>query len=157
MTRAMVGDAARDPGMDRTSAGAEPAPAAERVMVCVSSSALAPRVIRAGARLAGRLGAAWFAVYVETPGERPGRIDAEQAEVLRRNIALADSLGASVVRVKAGSSSEGLVAFARREGITHVVLGETARARWELVWRGSTIHRLASSIRDAAVHVVPFE
>ena len=55
--------------------GLEPALLPERVMVCMSSSVDAPRVIRAGARIAGRLGARWCAVYVETPREAPGRIN----------------------------------------------------------------------------------
>ena len=38
-------------------------------MVCMSSNPEAPRVIRTGARIAGRLGPRWYAVYVETPRE----------------------------------------------------------------------------------------
>ena len=70
-------------------------------MVCMSSNALAPRVIRTGARIAGRLGSKWYAVYVETPREQPDRINARDAEALQQNIRLAESLGATVVRVKA--------------------------------------------------------
>ena len=70
-------------------------------MVCMSSSADAPRVIRAGARIAGRLGARWYAVYVETPREAPGAHRRTDATALQRNIALAESLGATIVRVKA--------------------------------------------------------
>ena len=129
----------------------------ERLMVCMSSSVLAPRVIRIGARLAGRLGAKWYAVYVETPNERPDRIASADSDALRQNITLAESLGATVVRVKAGKPADGLVAFAQREGITHVIFGETARSRWELLLKGSTIDRFLGSVRDAAVQVVPLE
>ncbi|MGE3959673.1 MAG: universal stress protein [Vicinamibacterales bacterium] len=135
--------------------GLEPAAIPERVMVCMSSNAHAPRVIRTGARIAGRLGARWYAVYVETPEERPGRIALADGEALRQNITLAESLGATVVRVKAGTPSQGLIAFAQREGITHVIFGQSARTRWELIWRGSTIDRFLSEVRDATVQVVP--
>ena len=57
-------------------------------MVCMSSSETAPRVIRAGARIAARLGATWYAVYVETPREAPGRINAKYRETLASNIQL---------------------------------------------------------------------
>ena len=60
-------------------------------------------MIRAGARIAGRLGAHWYAVYVETPREAPGRINARDRDALAGNIALAEELGATVVRVKADS------------------------------------------------------
>jgi len=127
----------------------------ERVMVCLSSNALAPRVIRAGARIAGRFGSKWFAVYVETPHEQPGRISPADADALQRNIRLAESLGATVVRVKAERLSDGLIAFARYEGITHVIMGQSARSRWELMWRGSPLDKLLSAVPDAAVQVVP--
>jgi two-component system sensor histidine kinase KdpD len=133
----------------------EPALIPERVMVCMSSNVLAPRVLRTGARIAGRLGARWYAVYVETPQEEPGRIRPADSDALRQNVALAESLGATVVRVKADRPSEGLIAFAQREGITHVIFGQSARSRWELLLHGSTIDKFVRSIRDAAVQVVP--
>jgi two-component system sensor histidine kinase KdpD len=127
----------------------------ERVMVCMSSSADAPRVIQAGARIAGRLGASWYAVYVETPHEAPGHIKAEDRDALKRNIALAEELGGTVVRVTADKPGDGLVAFAKREGITHVVFGQTARSRWEILVKGTTLSRFLEEVRDAAVQVVP--
>ena len=128
---------------------------AERVMVCVSSSADAPRVIRAGARLAGRLGARWYAVYVETPREAPGHIKRADQDALQRSIALAKELGADIVRVKADRPADGLIALAKREGITHVIFGQTARSRWEILLKGSTLNRFLEEVRDAAVQVVP--
>jgi two-component system sensor histidine kinase KdpD len=139
----------------RAQEGLEPALIPERVMVCMSSNPLAPRVIRSGARIAGRLGSKWYAVYVETPRERPERIAVKDAEALQKNIRLAESLGATVVRVKADRPSDGLVAFAQREGVTHVMFGQTARSRWDLLWRGSTLDRFLSAVPDAAVQVVP--
>lgn len=129
----------------------------ERVMVCMSSNVLAPRVIRTGARIAGRLGATWYAVYVETPQERSSRMPPGDSDALRQNIALAESLGATLVTVSAERPADGLIAFAQREGITHVIFGQSARSRWEVLWRGSTIDRFLASVRDAAVQVVPLD
>ncbi len=139
----------------RAREGLEPALIPERVMVCMSSNPLAPRVLRAGARIAGRLGSRWYAVYVETPHEKPDRIAARDAEGLRQNIRLAESLGATVVRVHAAKPADGLIAFAQREGVTHVVFGQTARSRWELLWRGSTLDGFLRAVPGAAVQVVP--
>jgi two-component system sensor histidine kinase KdpD len=129
----------------------------ERVMVCMNSNARAPRVLRTGARIAGRLGAKWYAVYVATPLERPGKINPDDADALQQNIHLAESVGATVVKVHAERSAEGLIAFVQREGIRHVIFGQSARSRWELLWRGSTIDRFLSTVRDAAVQVVPLQ
>ena len=141
----------------RVREGLEPALIPERVMVCMSSNALAPRVLRTGARIAGRLGATWYAVYVETPKEDAAHIKPANSEALRENIQLAESLGATVVRVKAERPAEGLVAFAQREGITHVIFGQSARSRWEILLLGSTLNMFLKSVRDAAVQVVPLD
>jgi two-component system sensor histidine kinase KdpD len=135
--------------------GLEPGLIPERVMVCMSSSVSAPRVIRTGARIAGRLGARWYAVYVETPSEVPERIRTADREQLQRNIALAESLGATVVRVRADRPADGLVAFAQREGITHVIFGQSSRTRLEILMKGSTLNRFLEEVKDAAVQVVP--
>jgi len=153
--RAVADEVSEKAASYRAREGLEPALIPERVMVCMSSNALAPRVIRTGSRIAGKLGARWYAVYVETPREKPGRINQDDADALHENIRLAESLGATVVRVKADSPSEGLIAFAQREGVTHVIFGQSARTRWELLWRGSTLDRFLSAVPDAAVQVVP--
>jgi len=155
--RAVADEVGEKAASYREREGLEPALIPERVMVCMSSNALAPRVLRTGARIAGRLGAKWYAVYVETPKERPGRINAHDSEALQQNIRLAESLGATVVKVRAHRPSDGLIAFAQREGITHVIFGQSARSRWEILWRGSTLNRFLGSVRDAAVQVVPFD
>jgi two-component system, OmpR family, sensor histidine kinase KdpD len=153
--RAVADEVGEKAASYRAREGLEPAYIPERVMVAMSSNALAPRVLRTGARIAGRLGAHWYAVYVETPAERPARIGSALRDALAQNIALAESLGATVVRVRADKPAEGLIAFAQREGITHVIFGQSARSRWELLRHGSTIDRFLSEVRDAAVQVVP--
>src|SRR5688500_3451145 len=127
----------------------------ERVMVSMSSNADADRVLRTGARIASGRGTRWYAVYVDTPREAPGRITPADRDALQRNISLAESLGATVVRVKADRPSDGLIAFAKREGITHVIFGQSARTRLEILWKGSTLNRFLEEVRDAAVQVVP--
>ena len=71
--RAVADEVGEKAASHRQREGLEPALIPERVMVCMSSNADAPRVLRTGARIAGRLGARWYAVYVETPREAPGR------------------------------------------------------------------------------------
>ena len=155
--RAVADEVGEKAASYRAREGLEPALIPERVMVCMSSNVLAPRVIRTGARIAGRLGATWYAVYVETPQERPGRMGSRDSDALQQNIRLAESLGATVVRVKAEKPAEGLIAFAQRERITHVIFGQSARSRWELLRRGSPIDLFLGAVRDAAVQVVPLD
>jgi two-component system sensor histidine kinase KdpD len=153
--RAVADEVGEKAASYREREGLEPGLVPERVMVCMSAAASGPRVIRTGARIAGRLGSRWYAVYVETPGEAPGRIGPKDKQQLAANIALAEQLGATVVRVRADRPADGLIAFAQREGITHVIFGQSARSRWELLTKGSTLNRFLQEVKDAAVQVVP--
>jgi len=153
--RAVADEVGEKAASYRAREGLEPAHIPERVMVCMSSNAEAPRVVRTGARIAGRLGARWYAVYVETPQEKPERMRSRDSEALQQNIRLAETLGATVVRVRAARPADGLIAFAQREGVTHVIFGQSARSRWQVLMRGSTLDRFLAAVPDAAVQVVP--
>ena len=76
--RAVADEVSEKAASYRAREGLEPALIPERVMVCMSSNAHAPRVIRTGSRIAGRLGARWYAVYVETPRRTPRTHDARR-------------------------------------------------------------------------------
>jgi two-component system sensor histidine kinase KdpD len=129
----------------------------EKVMVAIASRGSAKKLLRTGSRIAGRLASDWFAVYVETPREEMGRIKPEDWAVLQENIRFAEGLGARVVKLKSRSVADALIDFAHREGITHVVFGQTSRSRWDILLHGSIINRFLGEVRDATVQVVPIE
>lgn len=135
--------------------GLEQAVIPEKVMVCMASRGGAKKLLRAGSRIAGRLSSDWFAVYVETPQEEPGRIKPADNAALQERIRFAEELGARVVRLKARRVADALVDFARREGVTHVVFGQSSRSRLDILLHGSVINRFLDEVRDATVQVVP--
>ena len=114
--RAVADEVGEKAASHRQREGLEPALIPERVMVCMSSNADAPTGAshrRAHCRPAGRT---VVRGVPETPREAPGQIKAGDREALQRNIALAEELGATVVRVRADRPADGLIAFAQREG-----------------------------------------
>ena len=135
--------------------GLEQAFIPEKVMVCMASRGSAKKLLRTGSRVAGRLANDWFAVYVETPKEEPGRIKPPDYAALQENIRLAKELGAKVVKLSGRGVADELIKFARSEGITHVIFGQSARSRWDILLRGSVINRFLYEVRDATVQVVP--
>src|SRR6266849_3678392 len=137
--------------------GLEQAAIPEKVIVAMTSRGSANRILRVGSRVAGRLASDWYAVYVETPREEPGRIDPHDHAVLQENIRFAKDLGAKVVKLKGRRVADALIEFARQEGITHVLFGQSARSRWDILIHGSVINRFLSEVRDATVQVVPLE
>ena len=127
----------------------------EKVMVAMASRGSARTLLRVGSRIAGRLATDWFAVYVETPQEEPGRIKPGDHAALQDNIGFARQLGATVVKLKGSRVADLLVDFAKREGITHVIFGQSARSRWSLLVHGSIVDRFLRDVRHATVQIVP--
>jgi len=137
--------------------GLEHAVIPEKVMVAIASRGSAKKLLRIGSRIAGRLASDWFAVYVETPNEELGRIKPEDYAALQENIRFAEELGAKIIKLKSRRVADALIEFAKREGVTHVVFGQTSRSRWDILLHGSIINRFLDEVRDATVQVVPLE
>ncbi len=136
--------------------GLEQATIPEKVMVCMASRGSAKKLLRTGARIVGRHAYKdWFAVYVQTPDEAVQNIKPEAFQALQENIKFAENLGAKVVKLEAKNISDALLKFARENGITHVIFGQSARSRWEIFWKGSIINRFLREVKEVAVHVIP--
>jgi two-component system sensor histidine kinase KdpD len=127
----------------------------ERIMVCLSlRSPNAPRLLRKGARLADRLGAPWFAVYVQTPRERTEKVDAASQRLLSDALALARQLGAVPFQFKGPDLAMAVAGFVKEYGITHIVLGRSRRP-WYKQWLGrSPLDRLFQAVPGVDVLVV---
>ncbi len=135
--------------------GLEQAPIPEKVMVCLSTRPGTERLLRVGARIAGRLATNWYAVYVTRPDEDQGHGDPEAYQRLQEYQRMARDLGAQVVNLTDKNVSDALIRFAQQENISHVVFGQSARSRWDILLRGSVLNRFLSEVRDVTVQVVP--
>jgi len=139
----------------RVSEGLEQAPLPERVMVCLSSRPGMTRLLRTGARIAGRLATNWFAVYAETQESEKRHGDDESRARLEEYKRMARELGAHVVTLKGKNTADALIEFAKKENISHVVFGQSARTRWDILVHGSILNRFLSEMRDTTVQIVP--
>src|SRR3954471_16393885 len=100
---------------------AEPS-ATERVMVGLSSrSSNAPALLRKASRLADRLNAPWYAVYIQTPAEDLTRVDAATQRMLGKHMELAQQLGGIPMTFRGKDVAGTIAAFAREYAIRLVV------------------------------------
>jgi two-component system, OmpR family, sensor histidine kinase KdpD len=137
--------------------GLEQAPMPEKVMVCLSPRSGMDRLVRVGARIAGRLATNWYVVYVETPDSDHRHGDPDAFARLEEYQRMARDLGARVVVLKDKKVADALIEFARKENISHVVFGQSARTRWDILLHGSIVNRFLNEMRDATVQVVPLQ
>jgi two-component system, OmpR family, sensor histidine kinase KdpD len=140
----------------RRTQGLEQAPIPEKVMVCLSTRPGTERLLRVGARIAGRLATNWYAVYVTKPDDK-GHGDPEAYHRLEEYQRMAKGLGAKVVSLVDRNVSDALIRFAQQENISHVVFGQSVRSRWDILLRGSVLNRFLAEVRDVTVQVVPMQ
>ncbi|RPI82520.1 MAG: histidine kinase, partial [Planctomycetaceae bacterium] len=111
----------------------------ERVMVCLSSgSPMAEPLLRKAARLADRLSAPWYAVYIQTPREDLDRIDAATQRRISNTLTLTQQMGGTPMSFKGGDVVRTIAAFAAEYGITHIVIGRSHRP-WYRRWFGQPV------------------
>ena len=137
----------------RSGAGVQgPWAAGERVLVAIAPTPEAPRLVRAGWRLAVALKAECVVLHVETAAVRAS--SASMREAVQEALRLAQELGARVATVAADDVGTELLAWARRENVTRIVVGRSRRSNWLQRLRRSPIDRLLSVHDGIDVHVL---
>ena len=140
----------------RRTQGLEQAPIPEKVMVCLSERPGTERLLRVGARIAGRLATNWYAVHVAKPDDK-GHNNPEAFQRIEEYKRMARDLGAKVVSLTDRNVSDALIRFAQQESISHVVFGQPVRSRLDILLRGSVLNRFLAEVRDVTVQVVPMQ
>jgi two-component system sensor histidine kinase KdpD len=115
----------------------------ERLMVAVGPSPYSEQLIRWTRRIAATMEAPWIAVYVQASRPLP-----EMAEKrLKKNIALAQELGATLLTTADDDIAQALLRVARQNNATQIVIGKSmTNPIIDLVHGGSLVNKL---IRDS--------
>ena len=125
----------------------------ERIAVCVSSSPAAQYLIARAARMAQRIEAELYVLYIDIGTDE----DPEDRRSLEQNLRFADNLGAKVVRTKGKSVAEEVAKVVREKHITQVVFGRSAQEGWKKYLYLSAIHRFLRDAPPVDVHIVTQE
>jgi two-component system sensor histidine kinase KdpD len=125
----------------------------ERIAVCFSSNPRAQYLIARAARMARRIGADLYAVYVD----RGQDTSDQDQKSLMANIQFAESLGAKVAKLKGKDVSTTTAAFVREKHVTQVIFGRSAVEGWRKYLYMTAIHRFLKDAPAVDVHIVTQE
>ena len=139
----------------RDHAIAETWPTTERILVCVSPSPMAARLVRAARRMAARLQAEWLVVYVETPAHL--RLPEVDRNRVVQTLRLAEQLGAETVTLSGKSVSEEILTYARTRNVSKIVVGKPKGRHWREVVFGSVVDALVWHSDEIDVYVLSGE
>jgi two-component system sensor histidine kinase KdpD len=139
----------------RAEADKAPLSVTERVMVGLSSrSPNAPALLRKAARLADRLNAPWYAVYIQTPSEDLTRIDAATQRMVSTNLELAQQLGGIPMTFRGRDVASTIAAFATEYSIKIVVMGRSRQPWYARILGGTILDRVLREVEHADVLIV---
>ncbi len=127
-------------------------PASDKILVCVSSSPLSARLLRAAKRMSAALHAEWLAVSVDTPGTE--RLPESIRHRVYRHLHLAEQLGAEAVTLAGEKVAEEIVAYARNHNVTKIVVGKPNMPRWKEIIFGSVVDDIIRLSGDMDVYVI---
>jgi two-component system sensor histidine kinase KdpD len=121
------------------------------LLVCISDSPSAVRLIRAGRRMADETRSEWAVIHVETPEE----VNREEENLAySQNVRLAELLGASVVSVTGRSVERSLSQYVLQNHIRRVMIGRSPRHHWFRLSGASLAEHLLRDDPTISVYVV---
>ena len=128
----------------------------ERVLVSISSSPRAGKVIRYGARIAQRYKCEFYVISIESKGFFNKGFSEDDWKVIKEHEELAKNLGADVFRLKGKNVPKKILEFAAEKRITQIVLGHSSRSLFTRLFKGSVINNIIEHSKGTEIRIVPW-
>ncbi|VDY65258.1 Sensor protein KdpD [Shimwellia blattae] len=100
----------------------------DAILLCIGHTGDNDKLVRTAARLAGKLGSDWHAVFVETP--RLHQLPPAQRRRILNALRLAQELGAQTATLSDPSEEKALVRYARDHNLGKMITGRRTLHRW---------------------------
>ncbi len=125
----------------------------EKIAVCTSSSPAAQYLIARAGRMAQRIDAELYVLYIDVGADE----DPKDQRSLAQNLRFAENLGAKIIRGQGKKVAEEVARIVRENHITQVVFGRSAQTGWKRYLYLSAIHRFLRDAPPVDVHIVTQE
>lgn len=132
----------------------EPIGVKEKILVCVQYSSTAEKLIRRGWRMANRLNAELYVLNVER--ETIESISEAKKQVIEEWKALTNQFDATFLleEAKGSKPADVIIKVAKERQVTQVLLGQSARTRWEEIRKGSIVNEIMRQTKNIDIHIV---
>ncbi|EEM91206.1 Sensor histidine kinase KdpD [Bacillus thuringiensis serovar pulsiensis BGSC 4CC1] len=132
----------------------EPIGVKEKILVCVQYSSTAGKLIRRGWRMADRLNAELYVLNVER--ENIDSLSASKKQTIEDWKVLTNQFDARFVleESKGRKPADVIIEVAKRLQVTQILLGQSARTRWEEIRKGSIVNEIMRQTKHIDIHIV---
>ena len=129
---------------------------AERVLVSISSSPKASKVIRYGARIAQKYKCEFYVISIEQKSFFSNGFTPEEVKIIEKHEELAKSLGAEIVRIQGKNIVKEILKFSEEKRITQIVLGHSKRNKLNTFFKGSIINKIIEHSKGVEIRIIPW-
>ena len=127
----------------------EPIPIAEKIMVCIGSDPFSAQLVRTAKRMAATLKAPWVAVYMENLW-----LNKQSREAVLRVARMAERLGGKSVSIQGDNVVDGILAYAKANRITKIIVGKSIKSFWKTIVYGALANKIIRRSNNVDVYVV---
>jgi two-component system sensor histidine kinase KdpD len=128
-------------------------PVRERLAVCVSANPGAQYLVARAARMARRLDAEFYVIYVDSGS----KLREDDTKSLEANLRFAEELGATVARLSGRNVADAVARFVREKHVTQVIFGRSADQGIKKYLYLSAVNRFLREAPSVDVHIVTQE
>ena len=129
----------------------------ERVLVSISSSPKASKVIRYGARIAQRYRCEFYVICVEEKSLLSKGYSLEDWKIIEKHEELARNLGAETIRLQGKNIVKEILKFSEEKRITQIVLGHSKRNKLTTFFKGSIINKIIEHSKGTEIRIIPWD
>lgn len=123
-----------------------------RLLVCISDSENAGRLVRAARRMADETRSDWTVIHVETPDQMDQAEDGQSP--VAQHMRLAELLGAETEILTGRSVAETVRAYIHKNNFRRIMVGRSPRRRWQRLLGASLAEQLLRQDPTISVYVV---
>lgn len=126
----------------------------ERVMVCVSTYPNSMQLLRRGARIAGYMNAPLYTLFVDDPDRFLSKEESLYIETCEK---LCKEFEGTFIRIHSNNVAQAIAEVAEKYRITQIVIGESQRSRWQILFKGSLTQKLVRLLKNVDLHIIATE
>ena len=123
----------------------------ERVLVCVSTYPNSLQLLRRGARIAGYMHAQLYVMFADDPERFLTKNESLHIETCER---LCKDFDGNFIHVRDGNPLKAIVEAAQNYRITQIVMGESQKSRWQILFKGSLTQKILQILKNVDIHII---
>jgi two-component system sensor histidine kinase KdpD len=124
----------------------------DKILVCIGPGTLSTKLVRTAKQVATKLKSPWSALYIEN--DQHYKLAKEEQDLVKKSLQLAEQLGAKTETVQETHTATAIINYAKKHGITKIIVGKTSQQRWKRWFVKSLAHDIIEQSGNIDVYII---